>query len=148
MKESKTMQGARPNPNTGTTHTPPRHSIGPQGKQQGGRQHTDGDTDIQREVSNTAAPHSPCHPPSAMPPHHPQQPHPPPRRGGEHTEDTPLHEHRRHTHSPPAHRSTRQGTLCDMTAVLTSTAMGRAGHEPHHRTGQDSSSTHHRHSTH
>lgn len=43
-------------------HTPPRHSIGPQGKRQGGRQHTDG------EASNTAALHSPCHPPSATPP--------------------------------------------------------------------------------
>ena len=66
---------------------------------------------------------------------------------GERTEDTPPHEHHRHTsttHTP----HTRQGTLCDMTAVLASTAMGRVGHEPHHRTGQDSSSTHHRHSTH
>ena len=40
-----------------------RHSIGPQGKQQGGRQHADGDAHIRRGVSNTAALHSPCHPP-------------------------------------------------------------------------------------
>ena len=45
------------------THHHIRHSIGPQGKRQGGRQHADGDTDIQRGVSNTAALHSPCHPP-------------------------------------------------------------------------------------
>lgn len=51
-----------------TTHATPRHSTGPQGKQQGGRQHTDGDANIRRGVSNTAALHSLCHPPSTMPP--------------------------------------------------------------------------------
>lgn len=48
------------------------------------------------------------------------------------------------THTP----HTWQRTVHDMTAVLASTAAGRVGHEPHHCTGQDSSSTHHRHSTH
>lgn len=140
VKGGGTMQGARPNPNTGqhTTHHS-RHSTGPQGKRQGGYQHTDGDTDIRRGVSNTTAlphhttHHPPCHPPSTT--------------RGERTEDTPPHEHHRHTsttHTP----HTRQGTLCDMTAVLAGTATGRVGHEPHHRTGQDSSSTPHRHSTH
>ena len=78
--------------------------------------------------------------------HHPQWPHPPPRRGGGRTEDTPPHEQHRHvltTHAP----RTRQGIVHDMTAVLASTAVGRVGHEPQHCTGQDCSSTHHRHST-
>ena len=66
---------------------------------------------------------------------------------GERTEDTPPHEQHRHT--PTTHTPrTWQETLCDMTAVLASTAMGWVGHEPHHCTGQDSSSTYHRHSTH
>lgn len=92
VKRSGTMQGARPNPNTGiTAHTTPRHSIGPQSKRQGGRQHTEGGrqhtttppsfngTTKQTEGghhtqdgedSNTAALHSPCHPPSTMPSAH------------------------------------------------------------------------------
>lgn len=42
-KGTNNVKGGGPNPNTGTTHTHrPRHSIGPQGKRQGGRQHTDG----------------------------------------------------------------------------------------------------------
>lgn len=66
---------------------------------------------------------------------------------GERTEDTPPHEQHRHTlatHTP----RTRQGTVRDMTAVLTGTAVGRVGHEPYHCTGQDNSSTYHRHSAH
>ena len=143
---SRTTQSARPNPKTGHHSTyHPRHSIGPQGKRQGGRQHTDGDVDIRRGVSNAAALHSPCHPPSAMPPHHPRWPHPPPRQGGGADRGYPTTQTpQTHTHTP----HTRQGTVHDMTAILASTAMGRAGHEPHHRTGQDSNSTPHRHSTH
>ena len=49
----------------------PRHSIGPQSKRQGGHQHTGGDTNIRRGISNTAALPSPCHPP---PPAHPALP--------------------------------------------------------------------------
>lgn len=42
---------------------------------------------------------------------------------GEHTEDTPPHEHHRHT--PTTHTPhTWQGTVRDMTAVLASTAVG------------------------
>ena len=136
---SRTTQSARPNPKTGHHSTyHPRHSIGPQGKRQGGRQHTDGDVDIRRGVSNAAALHSPCHPPSAMPPHHPRWPHPPPRQGGGADRGYPTTQTpQTHTHTP----HTRQGTVHDMTAILASTAMGRAGHEPHHRTGQDSNST-------
>ena len=97
QKEDRTMRNAGSNPKTGNTmkrtgttqdkgttqqHHHSRHSIGPQSKQQGGRQHTDGDAAIRRGVSNTVALPSLCHPPSAMPPHHPRRPHPPPRRGG------------------------------------------------------------------
>ena len=74
-----------------------------------------------REASNTAALPPPCHPtihngtpPSTMAP-------PTTNVRGEWTEDTPPHEHHRHTlttHTP----HTRQRTLCDMTAVLASTA--------------------------
>ena len=86
VKGDRTMQGARPNPKTGNTakrtgitrdtgttqqHTTPRHSTGPPHKQKGDANTQTGDTDIRRGVSNTAALHSPCHPPSAMPPHHP-----------------------------------------------------------------------------
>lgn len=83
-----------------TTHHP-RHSIGPQGERQGGHHTQDG------EVSNTATLHSPCHPPSAMPPHHPRRPHPPPRRGGN-RQRIPHHTNTTDTHSPPTHRSTWQ----------------------------------------
>lgn len=142
------MQGAGSNPKTGntmkrtgTTQTRGQHNITPSPpfnrtttQTEGGHHTQDGET------SNTADLHSPYHPPSAMPPHHPRWPHPPPRRGGERTEDTPPHEHHRHT--PTTHTPhTRQGAVHDMTAVLASTAMGRVGHEPHHCTGQDSSST-------
>lgn len=120
----RTIQGAKPNPNTGQHSTPhSRHSIRPQDKRQGEGRHTNGDADIRREASNTAALHSPCHPPSTTAPHHPRRPHPPPRRGGGQTEDTPPHEQHRHTlttHTP----HTWQGTVHDMTAVLASTAVG------------------------
>lgn len=122
------MQGARPNPNTGqhsTHHT--RHSIGPQGERQGGRQHTDGGHHTQDgEASNTAALPSPCHPPSAMPPTIHDSPTLHRDEEGEQTEDTPPHEQHRHTlttHTP----HTWQRTVRDMTAVLASTAVGRVG---------------------
>lgn len=64
------MQDAGPNPNTGstTTHTP-RHSIGPQGKRQGGtpthRRGTptfDGESVTLPPFTHHATHHPPCHP--------------------------------------------------------------------------------------
>ena len=68
----------------GTTHTPPRPAIqqGHRVNDTGDADIQTGDTDIRRGASNTTALHSPCHPPSTTAPHHPRQPHPPPRRGG------------------------------------------------------------------
>lgn len=130
------------------TQSPSRHSTRPLSKRQGGRQHTDGDADIQRGGQHSSTRPSLTMPPTiryATPPSTTAPPTTTTR--GEQTEDTPPHEHHRHT--PTTHAPhTWQGTVRDMTAVLASTAMGRVGHEPHHRTGQDNSSTHHRHSTH
>lgn len=88
-----------------------RHSTRPPHKHKGDANTQTGDTDIRRGVSNTAALHSPCHPPSAMPPHHPQWPHPPPRRGGS-RQRIPHHTNSTDTHSPPTHHTpgTEQST--------------------------------------
>ena len=96
---------------TGTTrdrgtaqhHTAPRHSTRPPCKRQGGRQHTDGDTDIQRVCQQHYRP-SLTMPPTiryATPPSTTAPPTTTTR--GERTEDTPPHEHHRHTlttHTP------------------------------------------------
>lgn len=124
-----------------TRRTPHPPFNGDNTQTEGGHHTQDG------EANNTAALHSPCHPPSTMPPHHPQRPHPPPRRGGS-RQRIPHHTNSTDTHSPPTHHTPSNGTVHDMTAVLASTAMGRVRHEPHHCTRQNSSSTHHRHSTH
>lgn len=100
---SRTMQGAQPNPKTGHhTTTTPRHSIGTQGKRQGGRQCTDGGR------QHSTGSQSRCRPSLTMPPtiryapHHPRRPHPPPRQGGSaqriphHTNSTDTHT----THTP------------------------------------------------
>lgn len=143
------MRRGGPNPNTGTTHTPTLPPFNRTTTQtEGGRQHTDGGHRTQDgEASNTAALHSPCHPPAAMPPHHPRWPHPPPRRGGVWTEDTPPHEEHgetvTHTTAPdPIGNSARH----DSSTRQHCSGMSRA--RATRRTGQDSSSTHHRHSTH
>lgn len=128
-------------------HTPPfnkttmRTRRGTPTHRQGTPTH-DGESITLPPFIHHATHHPLCHPAILDDPTHHHS-----EGGGERTEDTPPHEHHRHTlttHTP----HTRQGTLCDMTAVLASTAMGRVGHEPHHHTGQHSSSTHHRHSTH
>ena len=109
-----------------TTHTTPRYSIGPQGKRQGGRQHTDGESVTQPPFIRHATHHhnGPTH-------HHCE--------GGADRGYPTTRTPQTHTHHP--HCSTWQGTVHDMTAVLASTAVGRVGHEPHHCTGQDGSST-------
>lgn len=120
---ARTIRKGGLNPNTGQHSPRPRHSTGPSRNRKGGHQHADGDADIQRGVSNTAAPSLTTPPTTTTAPHHPRWPHPPPRRGGERTEDTPPHEQHRHTHRTRTPH-TRQGTVHDMTAVLASTAMG------------------------
>lgn len=128
-----------------TTHHP-RHSTGPQDKRQGGRQtHRRGTPTFDGEsVTLPPFPHHATHHRNGTPPSTMALPSTTTR--GERTEDTPPHEHHRHTLTPQ--HSTWQGTVRDMTAVLASTAVGRVGQWLHHRTGQDSSSTHHRHSAH
>lgn len=117
-KGSRTTRKCRPNPKTGESqHYHSRHSIGPQGKRQGGRQHTDGDTDIRWGVSNTAALPSLCHPPPAMAPPSTTV------RGrvdrGYPTTRTPQ------THTPPpTHHTPSNGQCATRTAILASTAMG------------------------
>ena len=131
---NRTMRGGWTHPNTGTPHNTPLPPF-------------NGTTTQTRGGGNTRTGRPVTPPPfTRHATHHPQWPHPPPRRGGGRTEDTPPHEQHRHvltTHAP----RTRQGIVHDMTAVLASTAVGRVGHEPQHCTGQDCSSTHHRHST-
>ena len=111
QKGSITIQDARPNPNTGhrSTHHS-HHSTRPPSKRNRGRQR------------RTGGP-PPQHPPFTHNATHPQRHPPPPRRGGgERTKDTPPHEQHRHTHPHTPH--TRQGTIHDMTAVLTDTRRG------------------------
>lgn len=121
----------QPNPNTGqhSTHRL-RHSTRPQGERQGGRQHTDGDADIRRGVNNTAALHSPCHPPSTTAP-------PSTNVRGEHVEDTPPHEERgetlTHTTAPdPIGNSARH----DSSTRQHCSGMSRARVAPLHWTGR------------
>lgn len=143
------MQGARPNPNTGGQHTTPHpaiqrdhhanrrgtptHRQGTPHTRRGGQQHSRPSLTMPPTIRYAT-------PPSTTAP-------PPTTTRGERTEDTPPHKQHRHTLTTRTPH-TRQGTVHDMTAVLASTAMGRMGHELHHCTGRDSSSTHHRHSTH
>lgn len=105
-----------------------------------------GDTNIRRGVSNTAALHSPCHPPPHITPLFSDGPTLHHDEGG--TDRGYPATRTPQTHTPTPQHYTWQRTVHDMTAVLASTAMGRVGYEPHHCTEQDSSSTHHRHSTH
>ena len=117
VEGSRAMQGARPSPNTGAAqHTPPPPFNGTTMQMEGGHHTQDGD------ANSIAALHPPCHPPSATPPALPRWPHPPPRRGGS-GQRIPHHTNSTDTHSPAPHHSTWQGTLCDMTAVLASTAV-------------------------
>lgn len=111
--------------NTGTTHnqhTPPFNKATGQ-TTRGTPTHRQGTPTFDGEASNTAALQSPCHPtihyatpPSMMAP-------PSTTTRGERTEDTPPHEHHRHTLTTRTPH-TQQGTVHDMTAVLASTAVG------------------------
>lgn len=98
------VKGRTQSEDRASQHTHSRPSIGPQGKRQGDANTQTGDADIRRGVSNTAALHPPCHPPSAMPPHHPRRPHPPPQRGGS-RQRIPHHTNSTDTHSPPTHHT-------------------------------------------
>ena len=86
-----------------TTHHS-RHSIGPQGKRQGGRHTQDGEANIRRGVSNTAALHSPCHPPPQRHPTVHDSPTLHQREGGARRGYPITRRARRDTHS---HHSTR-----------------------------------------
>ena len=137
-RRAEQYEGAVPNPNTGTTHTHhSRHSTGPPRKRKGDTNTQTGDANIRRGVSNTAALHSPCHPPSTMPPHHSQWPHPPPRRGESgrriphHTNTTDTHPHPHHTTHPEKNNARH-----DSSTRQHCNGMSRARATPPHRAGQ------------
>nr|DAK64310.1 MAG TPA: hypothetical protein [Caudoviricetes sp.] len=113
-------KGARPNPNTGH-HSTPRHSIGPPYKRDGAPTLTRGDTNTQTGGTASQPPPFTYH---ATPRRHATPPSttapPTTTTRGEHTQDTPPHEHHRQTHAT-THHSTWRGRLCDMTALLTHT---------------------------
>ena len=118
-----------------TAHTAPRHSTRPQGKRQGGRQHTDGDAVIRRGVSNTTALHSSCHPPPQHTPHHPRRPHPPPLRGG--GRRIPHHTNSTDIHSPPTHHThDKEQYAHDSSTRQHCSGMSRARAVPPHWAGQ------------
>ena len=74
-------EGEDPIRTRGSTHTTPRHSIGPQGKRQGGT------PTRRRGHQHSTGSQQHCRPSLTMPPttttapHHPRRPHPPPREG-------------------------------------------------------------------
>lgn len=128
------MLGARSNSKTGniakrtgttrdkgTTHntTHPAIQQGHRVNDKGDANTKTGDADIRRGVSNTAALHSPCHPPSTTAPHHPRWPHPPPRRGGSiqriphHTNSTDTHPHTTHMASNSARHDSSTDEYCN-----------------------------------
>ena len=72
MQEGQEQCEGGPNPNTGQRTTPPAIQQGHRVNNKGDADTQTGDADIRRGVSNTAALHPPCHPPSTMPPHHPR----------------------------------------------------------------------------
>lgn len=132
------MQGCRTqSEDRASQHTPSRHSTGPQGRRQGGRQHTDGGHRTQDGESVTQPPfthHATHHhngtPPSATAP-------PTTTTRGGRTEDTPPHEQHRHTpttHTPrdPARDSARH----DSNTRQHCGGMSRARATPLHRVGQ------------
>lgn len=114
---SETMQGARPSPNTGITAPHPRHSTRVTGQTKG---------DANTQTRGTASQHPPFHcyathhryatPPSIVAP-------PTTTVRGERTEDTPPNEQHIGTRTT-THHTPQQRTAHDMTAVLSSTAMG------------------------
>ena len=94
-------------------HTTHRHSIGPQGKQQGGRQHADGghrhstgSPATQPPFTHHATHHHNGTPPSTMAP-------PTTTTRGERAEDTPPHEHHTHTHTHTPQHLARNSTRHD-----------------------------------
>ena len=135
------MSRGGPNPNTGQ-HTPP-HAPPFNGTttQTEGVHHTqDG------EANNTATLPSPCHPPSAIPSHHPRWPHPPPRRGGS-GRRIPHHTNSTDTHSPPTPQDlARSSARHDSSTRQHRNGMSRARVTPLHWAGQQQHTR--RHSTH
>ena len=121
---ARAMQGAGPNPNTGqhSTHPPPFNTA--TGQTERGRQHTDRGRPHSTGSPATRPPfthHATHH--HSMPPPFCDGPPPPPRRGGS-AQRIPHHTNTTDTHSPPTHHTPGNGTVCDMNAVLMSTAVG------------------------
>lgn len=76
-------------------------------------------------------------PTTATAPHHPQWPHPPPRRGGS-RQRIPHHTNSTDTHSPPTHHTPSNGTVRDMNCSSRQhcSGMSRARATPPHWAGQ------------
>ena len=120
-------------------HTPSRHSRGPQGKRQGGRQHTDGDADIRREsVTQPPFPHHATHHPLCHPTIHdgPTLHHDEggADRGYPTTRTPQTHTHHPHTTHPAGNSarhdsSTRQH--CNGTGRTRATPLHWAGQQQH-----------------
>lgn len=144
-REDRTMRSARSNSKTGehheedrdntrqgdnTPHTPPRHSTGPPRKRKGDTAHKTGSPATQPPFTHHATHHHNGTPPSATAP-------PSTNVRGEQTEDTPPHEHHRHTlttHTPqhPAMSSARH----DSSTRQHCSGMSRAQATPPHWAGQ------------
>ena len=127
-----TTQDARPNPNTGHRNTPPPSNTATERTRRGANTNMRGTARSRREGHHHSTRPSPTMPP---PPRHATPPStmPPPTTTtrGEHTQDTPPHEHHRHTltaHTP--HTQQRDSTRHDNSTR-------------HYCSGMDSTRLHH-----
>lgn len=140
-----TMRSAGSNPKTGNTtkktgttqdkgeqhsthHS--RHSTGPPRKRKGDSTHKTGRPTTQPPFTHHATHHPLCHPPSTTAP-------PTTTTRGEQTEDTPPHEHHRHTlttHTPQ--HLAKNSTQHDSSTRQHCNGMSRARATPPHWAGQ------------
>lgn len=117
-------------------HMPPAIQHGHRVNDKGGANTQTGDTNIRREASNTTALHSPCHPPSAMPPTIHNGPTHHPRRGGS-GQRIPSHTNTTDTHTyPHATHLARYSARHDSSTRQHCNGMSRARATPLHRAGQ------------
>jgi hypothetical protein len=128
MQEGRTIQGARPNPNTGHHNTPPVIQHGHHANRKGTPILNKGDTTRNgRATITTPAPSTLCHPTSPCPPPFTMAA-PSTTMRGEQTKDT------RHTNTTDTHTThtphTRQRIVHDTTTAPTNTALGRVGQGP------------------
>lgn len=134
MKGRRQCEGEDPIRTRGqhTTHRH-RHSMGPLSKRKGNANIRRGCPATQTPFTHHATHHSLCHTTvHDGPTHHHCE-------GGADRGYPTTRTPQTHTHP---HHTPGNGTVHDTTAVLTSTAVGRVGHESHHCTGQDTSGTH------